>query len=110
MHGEYGDLDSDYVFVNLWAEPRGHPLSYQAAYDLVLRLRQKTQLDFDPHWFRHSYATRLLRAGAPVEVVSRLLGHASVATTDEVYGHLSSEDVRRTLEKVGWFTDKTVRL
>jgi site-specific recombinase XerD len=110
MHGEYGDLDSDYVFVNLWAEPRGHPLSYQAAYDLVRRLRQKTQLDFDPHWFRHSYATRLLRAGAPVEVVSRLLGHASVATTDEVYGHLSSEDVRRTLEKVGWFTDKTVRL
>lgn len=74
------------------------------------RLRQKTQLDFDPHWFRHSYATRLFRAGAPVEVVSRLLGHASVATTDEVYGHLSSEDVRRTLEKVGWFTDKTVRL
>ena len=25
MHGEYGDLDSDYVFVNLWGEPRGRP-------------------------------------------------------------------------------------
>jgi integrase/recombinase XerD len=110
IHGEYGDLDSDYVFVNLWAEPRGHPLRYHAAYDLVRRLRQKTELDFDPHWLRHSYATRLLRAGVPVEVVSRLLGHATVATTDGIYGHLSSEDTRRALEKVGWFTDKTVRL
>ena len=23
LHDEYGDLDSDYVFVNLFAEPRG---------------------------------------------------------------------------------------
>ena len=23
LHGEYGDLDSDYVFVNLWGHPRG---------------------------------------------------------------------------------------
>lgn len=110
MHGEYGDLDSDYVFVNLWAEPRGHPLSYPAVYDLVSRLRRQAQVDFGPHWFRHSYATGLLRAGTPVEVVSRLLGHASVTTTDEVYGHLSSEDARRALEKAGWFTNKAVRL
>ncbi|MGC8626532.1 MAG: tyrosine-type recombinase/integrase, partial [Acidimicrobiales bacterium] len=110
MHGEYGDLDSDYVFVNLWAEPRGRPLSYPAVYDLVRRLRQRAQLHFDLHWFRHTYATRLLQAGAPIEVVSRLLGHASVTTTDEVYGHLGPEDTRRALEKVGWFTGKAVRL
>jgi len=23
LHGEYGELDSDYVFVNLWGEPHG---------------------------------------------------------------------------------------
>jgi site-specific recombinase XerD len=27
---EYGALDSDYVFVNLWAAPLGHPLTYPA--------------------------------------------------------------------------------
>ena len=59
MHGEYGDLDSDYVFVNLWGEPHGHPLSYAAVYDLVRRLRRQSGVDFDPHWFRHSFATRL---------------------------------------------------
>jgi integrase/recombinase XerD len=37
--------------------------------------------------------------------VSRLLGHASVTTTVEVYGHLSVEDARGALEQAGWFTD-----
>ena len=27
MHTEFGDLDCDYVFVNLWAEPVGRPLA-----------------------------------------------------------------------------------
>src|SRR5713226_9189976 len=89
LHGEYGDLDSDYVFVNLFAEPRGQALSYPAVYDLVVRLRRRTGLRFGPHWCRHSCATRMLRDGVPLEVVSKILGHASVATTSAVYGHLT---------------------
>ena len=54
LHEEYGAACSDYVFVNIWAEPKGHAWSYQAAYDLVLRLRARTGIAFDPHWFRHS--------------------------------------------------------
>ncbi|MDQ6782988.1 MAG: site-specific integrase [Actinomycetota bacterium] len=110
MHGEYGDLDSDYVFVNLWGQPHGRPVSYPAVYDLVRRLRRRSGVDFDPHWFRHSYATSMLRAGAPVEVVSKLLGHAAVTTTVDTYGHLSVEDARRVLEGAGWFADRAVRL
>jgi site-specific recombinase XerD len=86
LHGEYGDLDSDYVFVNLFAVPRGQAWSYPAVYDLVTRLRARTGFGFDPHWFRHSAATRWLRDGVPVEVVSTLLGHASVTTTTAIYG------------------------
>ena len=108
LHEEYGDLDSDYVFVNIWAEPRGQAWSYQAAYDLVLRLRARTGIAFDPHWHRHSAATRWLRDGVPVEVVSSLLGHSSVAVTSSVYGHLTAEDARAALEKAGWFTGKEV--
>jgi integrase/recombinase XerD len=110
LHGEYGDLDSDYVFVNLWGEPRGHPLSYPAVYDLVRRLRRRCGVDFDLHWCRHTYATRMLRAKVPVEVVSKLLGHAAVTTTLDTYGHLSVEDARRVLENAGWFTGQGVRL
>lgn len=72
LNGEYGSLDCDYVFVNLWGEPRGHPLGYPAAYDLVRRLRRRTGIGFDPHWCRHTAATRMLRDGVPIEVVSRL--------------------------------------
>ena len=63
LHEEYGSALSDYVFINIWAEPKGQAWSYQAAYDLVLRLRARTGIAFDPHWFRHSAATRWLRDG-----------------------------------------------
>lgn len=108
LHSEYGDLDSDYVFVNLFAEPRGRALSYPAVYDLVVRLRRRTGIAFDPHWCRHSAATRMLRDGVPIEVVSKLLGHSSVTTTLSVYGHLTAEDARRELEKAGRFTGREV--
>ncbi|MDQ2879913.1 MAG: tyrosine-type recombinase/integrase [Actinomycetota bacterium] len=55
LHEEYGDLDSDYVFINLWGQPFGRPWGYPAVYDLVQRLRRDTGVDFDPHWYRHTY-------------------------------------------------------
>ncbi|MDX5962531.1 tyrosine-type recombinase/integrase [Rhodococcus opacus] len=58
---------------------------------------------------RHSAATRMLRDGVPIEIVSKLLGHSSVTTTLSVYGHLTAEDARRELQKAGWFTGREVR-
>jgi integrase/recombinase XerD len=110
LHGEYRDLDSDYVFVNLWGGTRGHPLTYPSVYDLVRRLRRRIGIDFDPHWYRHTAATRMLRDGVPIEVVSKLLGHADLTTTISVYGHLTTEDARRALEAAGWFTGREVQL
>jgi hypothetical protein len=51
LHGGYGGVDSSYVFVNLFAEPRGHAWSYPAVYDLVRKLRAGTGVDFDPYAF-----------------------------------------------------------
>lgn len=110
LNGEYGPLDSDYVFVNLWGRPHGRPLTYPAVYDLVGRLRRRTGIGFGPHWFRHTYATWLLRRGAGMESVKELLGHASITTTVDTYGHLTIEDARATLEAAGWFTGSEVRL
>jgi integrase/recombinase XerD len=107
---EYGALDSDYVFVNLWAGPYGRPLTYAAVYDLVLRLRRRTGIDFGPHLYRHTYATWLLRRGAGMESVKELLGHASITSTIDTYGHLTVEDARQTLEAAGWFTGREVQL
>lgn len=110
LHAEYGDLDSDYIFVNLWGRPHGHPLTYSAVYDLVRRLRRRTDIDFDPHWLRHTAATRMLRNGIGVEVVAKLLGHANVTVTASTYGHLSVEDARKAMEQAGWFEKAQVNL
>ena len=40
------------------------------------------------HQLRHSYATAALRAGVPAEVLSKRLGHASVAITLDTYRHV----------------------
>src|SRR5271156_2063029 len=38
-----------------------------------------------PHRLRDTFAVRLLTKGVPLEDVSRLLGHASVAVTEKYY-------------------------
>lgn len=106
MHAEYGDLDSDYVFVNLWSAPIGRPLRYQAVTKLVGRLRARTGIEFTPHMLRHSRATELIRNGVPIEVVSKLLTHRSVTTTSDAYVHLDVEDLRAELVRAGaWEPD-----
>jgi integrase len=40
------------------------------------------------HALPHAHTNLLLAAGVPVLTVSRLLGHANVSTTLDVYGHL----------------------
>jgi integrase/recombinase XerD len=57
MHVEYGSLDSDYVFVNLWGGQVGRPMTYATVNDVVLRTRRDVGFRFTPHWFRHTYAT-----------------------------------------------------
>jgi integrase/recombinase XerD len=101
MFDEYGDLDSDYVFVNLFAEPHGTPLRYQAVHKLVGRLRARTGIDFTLHMLRHSRATDLLRQGVALDVVAKLLTHRSSTTTSQTYIHLEVADLAAELVRSG---------
>ena len=40
------------------------------------------------HDLRHTYATNAIRIGDPIKTVSENLGHATVAFTLDVYGHV----------------------
>ncbi len=48
MADEYGLIDSDYVFVSLWAGEIGAPLRYGAVDVLVRRTRARVGFDFPP--------------------------------------------------------------
>jgi len=101
MHVEYGSLDSDYVFVNLWGGRVGRPLTNASVNDVVLATRRAVVFHFTAHWFRHKYATLSRRAGVPLEVVSQLITHRSVQTTQQIYSHLDVEDLRVQLREAG---------
>ena len=101
MFDEYGECDSDYVFVNLFAEPYGRPLRYQTVHQLVRRLRARTGICFTLHMLRHSRATDLLRHGVGVDVMARLLTHRSSTTTSQTYAHLDVDDLRAELTRSG---------
>ncbi len=47
------------------------------------------------HDLRHAWASAALRAGVPLLVVSRHLGHADVRTTADTYGHVDTDDLKR---------------
>lgn len=94
-----GDDDCDMVFVNLYHEPLGAPMTYRAAKRFFERLASDCGFAVRPHMLRHSAATNWVRAGVDLDVVQRLLGHASLVST-AVYLHASDEDRRRAVEAV----------
>ncbi len=53
-----------------------------------------------PHELRHSGASLMLAQGTPLHVVSEILGHASIAITKDVYGHLLEGDKRAAAQSM----------
>jgi integrase len=76
-----GEDACDMVFVNLYHEPLGAPMTYRAAKRLFERLARDCGFAVRPHMFRHTAATGWVRAGTDLDVVRALLGHASLAST-----------------------------
>lgn len=50
-----------------------------------------------PHARRHTLAIRALRDGADIVAVAKLLGHASVATTQRYLDHLETAELRTAI-------------
>lgn len=96
---EYPDVDSDYVFVNIWKGEPGTPMNYATVRGLFKNLKKKTGIDVSPHMLRHTHATDLIRAGMDMAYVQKRLGHSSIQTTVNTYVHLTNADHKEAYEK-----------
>lgn len=67
---------------------RGLDPSYVTRLFSILRRQGDELSPLSFHGLRHCAASLMLASGADIAVVSKLLGHASVAITADVYGHL----------------------
>ena len=53
------------------------------------------------HDLRHAFATVLLEEGEDLAVISKLLGHTRLGTTDDIYSHLTDEMRDRAAARIG---------
>jgi integrase len=57
--------------------------------------------DWHVHELRHSAASLMLAQGVKLQVVSNVLGHASIRMTADVYGHVLAPDRSAAAEAIG---------
>jgi integrase len=94
-----GPLWQDYGLI--FASEIGTPMDPDNFSHSFARLCERAGLGhWHPHELRHSGASLMLAQGTPLHVVSEVLGHASIAITKDVYGHLLEGDKRAAAESM----------
>ena len=92
---------ADFVLVNLFREPAGAPMRPDAIGELIAAAGRRAGLSrrVRPHQLRHAFGSNLADAGAGVDEIQDLLGHASVSSA-QVYIHPAPGRPREAVERV----------
>ena len=65
---------------------------------IITRIGNEIGVRLHPHMLRHIFATNLMKGGAPIEFVKKMLGHSSVTTT-EIYLHTTDKELEEDFQK-----------
>lgn len=94
-------VDSEYDYFIFGGKKPLSPTSikrYKHNACVIMDIREITT-----HEFRHSYATRMIRKKKPIDVVSRSLGHSSIAITLDVYVHQEKRQTSCLFSRLDFF-------
>lgn len=69
-------------------------------------VESKLDKDFVPYMLRHTFATDLARKGMDIRFASKLLGHSSIAITNDIYTNLTDYDLVKNVSGVLMGYDK----
>ena len=76
----------------LFVTERGKEISPNMMYNIIKKYK------YNPHKYRHAYATHLLRGGMKETSVSKLLGHEKLTST-QVYTSVTITDLKKSYDK-----------
>lgn len=93
----------------LFFSKRGNPLSNWTYRDGIKQVIDKINSDlnlepnlpyFSPHAFRHFFGTQCYEAQVDLKVIQKILGHASLATTSDIYVHTTENSEKNAIDKI----------
>lgn len=80
----------------LWLARTGQRLSYSWIEQIIKGYATTAEVKANVHTFRHCCASHLLRGGASIRHIQKLLRHATLRAT-EIYLHLDVDDLKRAV-------------
>ena len=90
---ERPQVESTALFVCLKGPARGTRMTLEGLRSLFRYHRKRTGIRLaNPHRFRHTFASDMVRAGISLPALMRLMGHAYIQTTMQ-YVHVTPQDV-----------------
>lgn len=89
--------DQDFVFTTATGEPVDPRNFLRSWKQLLSRIGLE---DTSLHTARHTVASLMLSAGVPIKTAQVTLGHSSIQTTADTYGHLMPDDADRAAEVI----------
>jgi site-specific recombinase XerD len=86
---------------------QGKPLQPRYARSLLARLATNAGIDkrVHPHGLRHTGASEMRAEGIDIAVISRQLGHSSIATTARYLDHIAPQQVVDAIRQRKWPTE-----
>ena len=97
--GDRWKNSGNHVFTNEYGQPI-HPDTLTRRFTKLAKRLGYPEVHL--HTLRHSYASLLVSKGVPLKVISELLGHTEVRTT-EIYAHPSREALKNAVKEFDMF-------